>query len=289
MKLCLTCRKRFDDETWECPACGYHPPLRDGCLSFAPDLADENDGFTQEYFDQLIELEAGHFWFRARNKLIIWALQTYFPGVDSFLEVGCGTGFVLSGIRAACPHIRLCGSEIFSRGLQFAQQRSPEVNLFQMDARQIPFSQEFDVVGAFDVLEHIEEDQLVLQQLFQAVKPGGGLIITVPQHRFLWSVVDELSFHKRRYRRIELVTKVEHAGFRLVRTTSFVSLLFPLMLLSRLKQQANQDNLDLMAEYKIGATLQRVLGSILNVERAMIQNGVSFPVGGSLLLIARKV
>ncbi|MCL6435024.1 MAG: class I SAM-dependent methyltransferase [Leptolyngbyaceae cyanobacterium HOT.MB2.61] len=289
MKLCLACRKAFDDERWKCPACRYHPPLREGYLSFAPDLADENDGFTQEYFDQLIELEAGHFWFRGRNKLIIWALQTYFPGAKSFLEVGCGTGFVLSGIHAACPNIKLCGSEIFSRGLQFAQQRSPTVNLFQMDARQIPFFQEFDVIGAFDVLEHIEEDQLVLQQLFQAVKPGGGLMITVPQHRFLWSLVDELSFHKRRYDRSELVEKVEHAGFKLVRTTSFVSLLLPLMLLSRLKQQANQDDFDLMAEYKIGATLQRVLGAILSVERIMIQSGVSFPVGGSLLLIAKKV
>jgi SAM-dependent methyltransferase len=57
--------------------------------------------------------------------------------------------------------------------------------LFQMDARKIPFESEFDVIGAFDVLEHIEEDEKALAQIFHAVLPGGGLILTVPQHRFL--------------------------------------------------------------------------------------------------------
>jgi 2-polyprenyl-3-methyl-5-hydroxy-6-metoxy-1,4-benzoquinol methylase len=72
------------------------------------------------------------------------------------------------------PAPRVYGSDIFNRSLSFAQRRLPDAVLFQMDARRIPFEEEFDVVGAFDVLEHINEDDVVLRQMLQAIKPGGG-------------------------------------------------------------------------------------------------------------------
>ena len=80
-----------------------------------------------------------------------------------------------------------------------------------MDARRIPYEAEFDVIGAFDVIEHIYEDAAVLQQMHRAVRPGGGIIVTVPQHRFLWSKQDEFSCHFRRYTRGELMSKVSCA------------------------------------------------------------------------------
>ena len=146
----------------------------------------------------------------------------------------------------------------------------------------------FDVIGAFDVLEHIAEDDVVLQQMFQAVKPGGGLILTVPQHRFLWSIVDEYSFHKRRYGKTELINKVEYAGFQVMYSTSFVSFLLPLMLLSRMKRHVSTEKFDPLAELRIGRAANRVLEKILAVERRCIKLGVSLPAGGSLLVIAKR-
>ena len=64
-----------------------------------------------------------------------------------------------------------------------------------MDARRIPFEDEFDVIGAFDVLEHIKEDEQVLVQMHRAVKSGGGIMLTVPQHMFLWSEQDVQAHH----------------------------------------------------------------------------------------------
>ena len=157
-----------------------------------------------------------------------------------------------------------------------------------MDARRIPFEMEFNVIGAFDVLEHIDEDDVVLQQMFQATKFGGGIILTVPQHRFLWSVVDEYSFHKRRYTRKELMKKVKNAGFQIVCVTSFVSFLLPLMLLSRMKRQLSSDKFDSLAELGIGRIKNAVLENILTVERAFIKRGFSFPAGGSLLIVAKR-
>ena len=103
----------------------------------------------------------------------------------------------------------------------------PDAELLEVDARRLPFEAEFDVVGAFDVLEHIEEDERALIEMHAALRPGGGLVVTVPQHPALWSAVDEYSRHVRRYRRSELLTKLRDSGFEVIHWTSFVSLLLP--------------------------------------------------------------
>ena len=159
MKRCLACEARFQSDDWICPRCRFRPTLRDEIFQFAEKPPDTPAGFKPEYFARLAAIEQGHFWFRARNELIQWALCNYFPSAGSFFEIGCGTGFVLTGIRQNFPRMRLVGSEIFVDGLVFAKARLPEVELYQMDARRIPFEDEFDVVGAFDVLEHLVEDE----------------------------------------------------------------------------------------------------------------------------------
>jgi len=70
--------------------------------------------------------------------------------------------------------MRLAGSEIFSAGLAFVAMRVPSAAFYQMDARNIPFRDEFDIIGAFDVLEHIEDDVAVIDQVAKALRPGGG-------------------------------------------------------------------------------------------------------------------
>jgi len=81
---------------------------------------------------------------------------------------------VLSGIADEFPDTNLHGSEIFVAGLAFAAARQPAVNFVQVDARNIPFVNEFDVIGAFDVLEHVKEDSEVLSQMYQATRKRGG-------------------------------------------------------------------------------------------------------------------
>lgn len=287
MKRCLACEALFEGADWTCPKCGYQPALRDEIYQFTEEPPDVHAGFKPEYFARLAEIEESNFWFRARNKLIQWALRTYFPGAKTFFEVGCGTGFVLTGIHEKFPRMRLAGSEIFADGLAVAKARLPNVELYQMDARRIPFECEFDVVGVFDVLEHVIEDENVLAQMFNAARPGGGLLVTVPQHRFLWSASDQYAMHQRRYNRAELGIKVESAGFHVERITSFNSLLLPLMIWSRMRQKRDHD-LQPWREFEISSTLNKALESVLNVERMAIRRGICFPAGGSLLLVGRK-
>ncbi len=290
MRVCSACGSTRCNEAWICDNCGSQPAVVGGFKAFALPLASENEGFREEYFADLAALEARSFWFRARNDLITWAMKTYFPDCWRFLEIGCGTGFVLSGIRSAYPSIELSGSEIFSTGLDFAATRVPPAQFYQMDARNIPFRDHFDVIGAFDVLEHIDDDEAAIAEVGKALRPGGGFLISVPQHPLLWSPQDEHAFHVRRYTAIELRRKVEAAGFEVVRMTSFVSLLLPMMFASRLwmRGRKRDADFDAIGELRQSRAANTALGAVMTIERALIRHGLSFPAGGSLLLVARK-
>lgn len=254
----------------------------------APALAHGGAGFQPEAFAELAALEASNFWFRARNHLIVWALRRHFPQMRRYLEIGCGTGYVLAGVAQAYPQATLTGSEVFSVGLPYAARRVGNAELLQMDARCIPYQEEFDVIGAFDVLEHIEEDEAVLTEMLRALRPGGGIVLTVPQHPWLWSRQDEYACHVRRYRVGELREKVLRAGFEVELETSFVSLLLPAMLASRLVQRKASANSDHMAELNLPTLINRVFEVVMNIERLFVRSGMRFPAGGSLLMIARK-
>ena len=288
MKICLACSTRFDDPGWTCPRCRATPRPLAGFPAFSPELAECESGFAADTFAQLAAVEAGHFWFRARNRLIVWALRTCFPGARTFLEIGCGTGFVLSGVSEAIPDLLLQGSEVSVAGLPYAAARVPSARLFQMDARKMPFEEEFDVIGAFDVLEHVAEDVEVLAEMRKATAPGGGIVVTVPQHPFLWSVADDRAGHVRRYRRRDLVQKVRRAGLRVVRATSFVSLLLPAMIASRLPARRTAAARDPLAEFRLPPWKNRLFEGVMDLERQLIERGLSFPAGGSLLLVARR-
>ena len=288
MKICKGCNSRYYSSSWVCPKCNYVPMFQSGHYQL-DSIHGKSNGFQQETFAKLFEIEASNFWFRSRNHLIIWALKQYFEEAKKMLEIGCGTGFVLSGINKAFPKLSLTGSDIFSAGLVFAAKRMNDVEIIQFDASSIPFEHEFDIIGAFDVLEHIEDDNKVIKQMYQATAKGGGIIITVPQHQFLWSQADEQACHKRRYSAKELKNIVSSAGFYVCRCTSFVSLLFPAMFLSRLLKKNHGEGDEIFDELRLPGYLNYAFEKILSFERLMISFGVNIPFGGSLLLIARKV
>ncbi|MBI5116012.1 methyltransferase domain-containing protein [Candidatus Poribacteria bacterium] len=250
-------------------------------------MIEDASSFKAELFAPSAQLEAGHFWCEARNALLVWALRKYFPGFKSFLDMGCGTGFILSRIQKEFPLARLAGSDIYTESLACAKSQVPDGAFFQMDARHIPFENEFDIVAALDVLEHIEEDESVLTQMFQATSPGGGIVVAVPQHRFLWSPNDDYRCHKRRYSGKELVEKVSNAGFEVIRVTSFVSLLLPVMILVRIKESRNPQVYDPLEELRISGFLNTLLTTIMTLERFLIKGGLSFPAGGSLFVVAK--
>ncbi len=288
MKLCTRCQIPFEATNWLCPACANKPPNVNGISLLAPESANEGGRFPPEVFEKLAALESQNFWFQSRNRLIVWALKRHFPTMRNYLEIGCGTGYVLAGVAQAYSVTSLVGSEIYSGGLPYAALRAPTAELVQMDARHIPYVDEFDVIGAFDVLEHIEQDEQVLAAMWRALRPGGGIAITVPQHPWLWSSADTHACHVRRYKMNELRDKVLRAGFTPQFETSFVSLLLPAMLASRLGTLRKASNEKVLSELSLPGWMNHVFGKIMNIERQLIRIGFRFSLGGSRILIAIK-
>ncbi len=290
MKRCLACGAIYASLRRNCTVCEHGPELINGFDAYAPDLAYEGGGFKSDYFSELASLEEANFWFRSRNQLILWAIEKYAPNFQSLLEIGCGTAYVLSGVSQKFPDSTLSGSEIFLAGLDFAAERLPAVKFMQMDARAIPFENEFDVIGAFDVVEHIKEDERVLSQIHASLKPEGLVLLTVPQHEWLWSAADDYACHERRYVAADIHMKIKTAGFQLLRSTSFVTALLPAMMISRfLQRRTSIENFDASAELKISPWLNHLFWRVLATERILIQKGLNFPVGGSRLIVAKKL
>ena len=239
--------------------------------------------YNPDGFRHAAPMAGSHFWFRGRNRLICWALARYFPRMKSFCEVGCGGGIVLRAIEREFSDVDVIGIDFLEEGLKEARLHVKRAKLRLGNILDLPFAGELDAIGAFDVLEHIPDHAAACANLYRALKSGGGLVITVPQHPFLWSFTDEAGFHKRRYERSELAHIVETAGFRILRLTSFVSLLLPVLWLSRLRVSSTEAAL---TELRVGRLSNAVCGAAMTLERWLIRSGVSLPMGGSLLLIA---
>lgn len=281
-----SCKHSFCLPSWECANCKEMPLKIDELFSVVPAGRLTQDGFEAHFFEELAKSEERSFWFLARNKLINWAIKKYADRSRDFLEIGCGTGFVLKSISENFENMNIYGSELFHEGLGFAKLRVPNAQLFQMDARIIPFDKQFDCIGSFDVLEHIDEDSAVLAQIHKALKENGILLLTVPQHSWLWGPSDDFAHHIRRYEQAELLLKLRENKFRILDSRSFVSLLLPLLIASRAWQKIQRT--DPRAEMNASTGLFHPFFEIMSLERWLIERGMKSPWGGSLLVVAQK-
>lgn len=213
--------------------------IHQGVKCYSPKLALENTDYPADVFKFMYEAENSNFWFISRNKVIQHLFHKHIGNKEAdILEIGCGTGYVLKGLQDKFSNYNLIGSEIHLEGIKFAKKRLSDVEFIQLDATQMPFNDTFDAIGAFDVLEHIEEDEQVMKEVHKSLRPLGHFFISVPQYQWMWSKTDDIAFHKRRYVRKELRNKLEKAGFEVVYVGSFVFSLFPFMFLSRLLKRS---------------------------------------------------
>lgn len=257
---------------------------------YAPKLARVNDGFSSASFETLYEREESNFWFRSRNNLILHLFKKYVGDrKEKVCEIGCGTGYVLNGL-SSLKNLELSGSEIHLEGLKYARGRLPNLDFFQADATNLPFHNTFHAIGAFDVLEHIHEDEKAIASIYKSLKLNGLFFVTVPQFQWMWSVEDDVAFHKRRYSKDELVRKIKNAGFEILFINSFVFSLFPFMALQRLigsLQLTNQNTATL--GLRLPTLINWIFYLLTQADIYFIRLGVRLPWGGSLVTVAKKV
>lgn len=261
-----------------------------GVKCYHPEVAESYDGYPESGFEVTDEVEQQSFWVRSRTRLLKSEVARASAGSGArMLEIGCGTGVFLRSL-AGTPGLELLGSEVYLRGLQSARARGGAIEFIQLDATRIPFESEFDIVGAFDVIEHIDDDEAVLRGICRSLKPGGWLLLTVPQHPFLWSRLDELVHHKRRYTRKQLLLKLRSAGLGVSFASSFVFTCFPLMLASRLLDRGSRadEKRDFDRRVRFHPLVNGLLDALMRIDEALVRLRFSLPWGGSLLVVARK-
>jgi ubiquinone/menaquinone biosynthesis C-methylase UbiE len=236
--------------------------------------------------DDLQSAESWHFWFQARSRLVRWMIGTRFRAARSVLDIGCGSGFVLSELRRESPHLELAGCDVLRPALARARTRLDDASIFLGDATHLPLRRQFDVVLALDVIEHLDDDRAALSEMFRVTNPGGGVLVTVPQHQWLWSAVDEFSRHRRRYSRADLVGKMRAAGFVMLRCTSLFSATLPLMALSRLWRPRGA--FDPTRELRISRAMNIAAEALIAPEWLLARSGFSMPLGSTLVVMARR-
>ena len=266
----------------------------EGIKCFSPEVASSYADYPDEGFGLTDKAGESSFWVRSRNRLFKRIVENHLipSGKTKFLEIGCGTGGFIEKIIDN-ESLEITGSEVYLRGLLYAKKNLPNVDFIQFDVTKGVVGDEFDIIVAFDVIEHIEDDVAAISNINKMLHKGGSFIVTVPQHMFLWSKLDEIVKHKRRYSRRELVAKLQSNGFDISYCTSFLFALFPLMLISRIfdkgRDQSDFDEEALEKRVTFSNMLNWIFDRLMRIDEALIRLGISLPFGGTLVVVARKI
>jgi SAM-dependent methyltransferase len=160
-------------------------------------------------------------------------------------------------------------------------------SIFQCSVLNTPFrANSFDSIVGLDLIEHLDEDLVALQELYQICKAGGYLCLTVPAFQFLWSSHDELNHHKRRYSKPQLEGQLRSARFQVLKCSYFNSFLFPFILLGRIFGRGGGEEPG--PEWRIPSRLLNTgLCRTFAAELSLLR-GHDLPFGASILAIAKK-
>ena len=241
-------------------------------------------------YNQIQAIEQTHWWYVARRKIVFdWVFRTLadYPAAR-MLDIGCGTGFNMEQMRARCGG-QVVGLDLSTDALTFCRSRNLP-GLVGGDSTCSPFrSASFDVIMALDLIEHLDDDQVALREFARLLRPGGALIIFAPAFNFLWGLQDEVSHHRRRYSMGELRGKLERAGLCIGRLTYANTFLFPLIWAGRVALRFFGSGPQVVSENDLHPGWSNgLLQAIFAAEGPLLRH-VNFPVGVSLLCVARKM
>jgi SAM-dependent methyltransferase len=234
-------------------------------------------------YQQMAELDDRHWWYRARRRILAELIRRegYLPRHAQILEIGCGTGHNLA-MLGEFGHVDALELDDEARALSEKRlgrkiMRSPLPELSEVPDRH------YDLIGAFDVIEHIDDDHAALAAIATKLKPGGKFMMAVPAHQWMWTAHDVANHHKRRYSKRALKALIDNSPMRLDKIGYFNSLLFPLAIAERAASKLRgKDNGDVkLPPAPLNAALERVFAA----ERYLVGR-LPLPPGLSLFAVA---
>jgi SAM-dependent methyltransferase len=236
-------------------------------------------------YQRMAEVQATHWWYAGRRRILDSVISGLgLPQNALILEAGCGTGANLEILK---KYGQVEGFEPFD----FAAAKAAELSGCTVKSGLlpdgIPFNGPYDLIGAFDVIEHVEPDLESLKALLKITKQGGYGIFTVPAFPFLWSRHDEVNHHFRRYRRHQFQTLLEQAGYQVELISYYNFFLFPAVVAVRaMKKLLRIKDTPDEALPKL-PSLNTALKTLFSAERILLKAG-SLPFGVSIIAVGRK-
>lgn len=236
-------------------------------------------------YDRMAEFDATHWWYRGRRAVLDTVIRRHLalPAPANILEIGCGTGHnlaMLGGYGAVDaveidPTARAIAAQRLGRAVVDAP--LPELPTIARG--------HYNLVGLFDVLEHVEDDVAALKHIGDCLAPGGKILLTVPAFPWMWSAHDVVNHHHRRYTKATLRDAVTKAGLRMDKLSWFNSILFAPAAAARLwgKATGKNDSDDAQPSPTVNMILERLFG----LERHLVGR-FPMPPGVSLLAVISR-
>ncbi len=241
----------------------------------------------QHTYSILYAVEESHWWCIGRRRIIGSFVKEICSQITDhhpqILDVGCGTG---ANLKLLGQFGDAQGVDVSSDAVAFCRARGlDKVRLSPAEA--LPYeNNEFDLVTALDVVEHMDDDVAGLREMHRVLRPGGRVLLFVPTFMFLWGVQDEVSNHRRRYRLAKLRRSVTAAGFEVERITHVnITFFLPVLLVRRLMRLTGIRT-ETESSINIPA-LNGLFGAIFGAERYWLRY-LNIPFGVSGLCVARR-
>jgi SAM-dependent methyltransferase len=217
-----------------------------------------------------------YWWYRARAELLRAALGDFATDTSRVLDVGSADGPSVPWLHGD-HHVTV---DLDPRGLRPGQGVCAS-------ALSLPFRDgSFDLVSAFDVVEHCEPEAVALAELGRVLRPGGRMLLSVPAYTWAWSDHDVRAGHHRRYTRPRLVSAVEQAGFVVQRASYGFAGVFPMFAAERLARRVRSAP-DTHQLPEPSPTVERVLLGLSRAEARWLRRRDA-PFGSSVFLAADK-
>ena len=231
-------------------------------------------------------VEDSHWWFVGRRAILESFLRGIVAKLDvqnpKILDVGCGTG---ANLEMLANFGESEGVDVSDDALEFC--RSKGLKAHKGLAESLPFADEiFDVVTALDVVEHLDDDVAGLKEMHRVLKTDGKTLIFVPAFMWLWGVQDDISNHRIRYTKKQIVERLEKAGFQIERATYANWTFFAPILAGRTIMKITGIKPESENNVNVSA-LNGVFGKIFSSEKLWLKN-FDFPFGVSIVIVAKK-
>lgn len=250
----------------------------------------------KRYYLDYYEAERKHWFFKSRNAIILQHISSLFDegAADlKILNVGVATGHTSELLNEIGEVTSL---EFDDDCCAFLNEELPELEVVQGSVLELPFDDNsFDLVCAFDVIEHVEDDTLAADELKRVCSPNGHVVLTVPAFMSLWSQHDDINHHFRRYRKGRIKSLLSEGG-KTNYLTYFNFFLFPPVfvfrrlssLLRGSKTASTETAGSDLDHFKGDSLISRCLYRILLSEKLLVSWRLVLPFGVSILASWKK-